>query len=327
MIINRKRINSIKPYRRYIPPGSALVAGAPNPTTEKLREVGFSPALQNGETILPAPIGPVSLYNAEGKELIHKDQPMETAYQTREWSWTEWHGRDRVDQSKLVDIPYLRYPRSFLPPPALEFTLATDSNGKRVVRTAIIENWNQNEDAAKHAINLLLEIFGECNFYDSSMTRFIDLPIKRLNWNVLPPGQRPYPTLKKELAPLLERISEGKQAFTEHRLETINDHKPDFAAVGMGGFRGYVVLGFTSRNLFVLESLYYGNATYVFGERWEELSKKTKAEILNQNLQKTRFVHHADWAKDIRGLFRAKTETENLHFPKRPPAGLIKRGH
>jgi hypothetical protein len=224
---------------------------------------------------------------------------METAYRTVEWHWVEWHGRDRVEQSDFRDVPYRRYPRTFVPPPALELTLAVDATGARVVRTPKIVNWRQNEANLMHGVNLLLEIFGECGFYDDEMKQLIAVPVKRLNWRVLPPGRRPWEVLRHNTQAILDQLSSGNRPVAEHRLKTINAYEPDFAAVGEAGFRGYLILGFAAQNIYVLESLFYGNATYVFGERWEELSRKTKAEILNENLQRARFIHESGWEKKI----------------------------
>jgi len=287
-----------------IPPGDHLVVGVINPPQDRLQSIGFSSALESGESVLPSPVGNVSMYNAEGKEIIHKDKPMETAYRTREWSWTEWHGPHPVEQSSWVDVPYQRYPRTYLAPPGVELTLATDTDGNTVVRTPVIQNWRNDNETAVHAVNLLLELFGECIFYDSDMRRLISAPVKKLNWRVLPPGERPFRKLKEELEAVLSLVKGGNRAFTEHRLESVNDYKPDFAAVGMGGFTGYVIFGFDKRGIYVLESILYGNATYVLGEQWAELSKKTKAEILNKNLHKERLIHHKEWARDLAGLFQ-----------------------
>lgn len=119
---------------------------------------------------------------------------------------------------------------------------------------------------------------------------------------MLPAGQRPWDTLKGEIKPILDQLPNGNRPVVEYRLETINAHKPDFAAVGEAGFRGYIILGFTKRNLYVLESIFYGNATYIFGKRWEELSKKTKAEILSHNLQTDRLIHQSAWGVKINEL-------------------------
>ena len=73
-------------------------------------------------------------------------------------------------------------------------------------------------------------------------------------------------------------------------------------AQGRGGFSGYIVFGFPRKNLYVLESLYYGNATYVFRENWEKLSQLSKAVILSGNLQTARIVHQPGWEKEVRHL-------------------------
>lgn len=80
--------------------------------------MGFSSELKPGETVLPSPkMVPVSRRNAEGSYIIHKDQPMETAYRTVEWTWKQWAGRgETVEVSDFVDVPYKRYPRTFVPP-------------------------------------------------------------------------------------------------------------------------------------------------------------------------------------------------------------------
>ena len=68
---------------------------------------------------------------------------------------------------------------------------------------------------------------------------------------------------------------------------------------------GQVIFGFPHKNLHILESMYFGNATYVFDERWEELSKMTKAEILDQRLQTDRVIHEEGWENRVRNLLQA----------------------
>ena len=45
-----------------------------------------------------------------------------------------------------------------------------------------------------------------------------------------------------------------------------------------------------------------GNATYVFDKDWEELSKLTKAQILDEGLQRDRVIHRKGWHQRIRHL-------------------------
>jgi len=308
MILTKKRIRNIKALEGLIKKGGKFFVGIKNQSkfSDVLPKIGFSKNFHSGESILPpAVFGSISLYNAEGKNKIHKDKPMETAYRTAEWHWKEWRGRyDTVEQSKLVDVPYKRYPRTFIEPPSIEITAYLMDNKEQAIISPIFELNEVNKEKIIHTINLFLEIFGECQFFTENLEEIIKLPIKRLNWRILPPGQMPWAKLREEIKPLVNVAPKGNQAVIKYRLEKINKYKPDFAAIGEGGFRGYIILGFNLRNIYTLESLYYGNATYIFGEKWEELSKKTKAEILNQNLQTDRIIHREGWDSKIDKLLQ-----------------------
>lgn len=83
----------------------------------------------------------------------------------------------------------------------------------------------------------------------------------------------------------------------------ITAYDPEFVAVGTAGILGYVIFAFPDRDLYILESAHYGNATYVFGGDWQTLSQMTKAEILNNALQQDRLIHLDGWAGALRGLF------------------------
>jgi len=98
----------------------------------------------------------------------------------------------------------------------------------------------------------------------------------------------------------VEKAPGKKQIVIRYRLKTITLYDPEFVAIGQAGFEGYLVFGFPAKNLFILESLYTGNATYIFEENWETLSKLTKAEILRDGLQKERIIHREGWERNIK---------------------------
>ncbi|MDD5032157.1 MAG: hypothetical protein PHR36_03905 [Patescibacteria group bacterium] len=269
---------------------------------DKIQKIGFSDT-QIGATVLPSIVGPVTGYNAEGKNIIHKDRPMETAYRQAEWHWTEWRGRyDTEEMSKIVDIPYKRYPRTFIFPPGVELTITENKLGEKIIITPIYTYNSQDEEFIVHVVNLILEIFGECKTFDEKFESLFKMPIKKLNWRILPSGEYPWKRLEKDLEPLIKQSERGNAGVTENRLKIINSYKPSLYAVGEAGFSGYIVMGFTERNLYLLESIYYGNATYIFEKDWRNLSKMTKAEILNKNLQKDRIIHREGWGEKIEKL-------------------------
>lgn len=303
-MIRKKSIRSIKPYLGLIPGGTGVYVGVVDPPVSVLKRIGFTAPYGDGQTILPKPVGNASLYNAEGMIIKHKDRPMETVYRTAEWRWIEWHGRDRVEKVEFRDKPYQRYPRTYVPAPSLELTLFTSIDGQRLVLTPPIKDWRANEDKLVHAVNLMLDIFGECTFFDSGREQVIKVPLQRLNWRILPPGRHPFSELQQGLKDALARVKEGNRSFVDHRLERINSFGPEFTAIGQGGFNGYVVFGFPNKGLYVLESVLYGNATYVLGEDWEQISRLTKAEILSDQLHRDRVVHLQNWFGRIRTLLK-----------------------
>lgn len=194
------------------------------------------------------------------------------------------------------------YPRSFVEPPSVELSIAKDANGEKVICTAPLTYQKKSSEELKHRINLFLEFFGECIVLDSNLDTITIPQVKRVNWTILPKGERPWEEVKKDVDPIVRRTKPMKQKVVYARLETIEKFNPDFVAIGRGGFQGYIVFGFSEEDLYVLESVYTGNATYVFGKNWEELSKLTKAEILDASLQKDRLIHGEGWNNQIKAL-------------------------
>jgi hypothetical protein len=300
-MITGRRIRNVDRHLAHISHGAEIVIALTDPRRHetKLAEIGFE-RLEPGAAVLPAPQGPISLFNAEGKNLVHKDQPKEVAYRQIEWEWTEWHGPYEVRQSDFRYVPYDRYPRTFVPPPSIELSVAESPSGELIAVTSPIPYVEENRDQLLHRINLFLELFGECQVLTQELVPTVAERIRTLNWTVLPPGRMPWEELQSALEPVVQRIPRGNQSVIEHRLRIIHEHAPDFTAVGRAGFRGYIIFGFEERQTFVLESLYYGNATYILGAEWEQLSRRTKAELLSEDLNEDRIVHDQAWESRIR---------------------------
>ena len=230
---------------------------------------------------------------------------METAYRSVIWRWKQWRGRyDSEEREKVVDVPYKRYPRTFVPPTSIEFLIRARTNGDKIVAVEPTDFTTANESWLLTAVNLFLEIFGECEILTQNLDNIIQAPVRQLNWNVLPLGQHPWKSILGGINPLIQKQPAGNQPLIRKRLETINSVGPEFVAVGRGGFTGYLVFAFPAKKLFVLESIHHGNATYVLGKKWETISKLSKAEILANNLHIHRVIHLADWEQNIRKILR-----------------------
>ena len=121
---------------------------------------------------------------------------------------------------------------------------------------------------------------------------------------MLPPGKYPWSVLATHLSPIINRAKRGNRPVIRHRFKVLADLDPEEIIVGRAGFYGYIVFAFPKRNLYILESSYYGNATYVFDKKWAKLSQLTKAQIIDGDLQKERIIHRKEWESKVKKLFR-----------------------
>ena len=160
----------------------------------------------------------------------------------------------------------------------------------------------RDDDLATIGVNVLLELFGEAEFLRENLIALATRQLKRLNWEVLPQGRHPWADLRRAVRGVLDAQGPRKRPVFEHRLSTIGAFGPDFTAVGLAGFSGYVIFAFESRSLYILENAQYGNATYVLNRDWETLSAMTKSELLDGSLHQDRIVHREDWDSRIRTL-------------------------
>jgi hypothetical protein len=306
MIIKQTRIRNLDRHLAGISPGDTLVFALRDLPLHhpRIEQAGFHIPLTSGDAVLPRARGPISRFNAEGKYIIHRDRPKETVYHQRELHWVEWHGQERIEQTGIKDIPYERYPRTFVPPPSVEFKIATTTSGDLILVSAQQAYSEVTAAACMHTINLLLEYFGECHVLNTDLQSIINVPVIKLNWHILPEGVRPWESLEPLLKGVIPGFESNKNKVFRNNLAFINSFKPTFAAVGRAGFSGYVVFGFPSKNIYVCESVFINNATYIFDANWEVLSQMTKAEILNQSWQKGRIIHTPEWHSKMRTLLR-----------------------
>ena len=308
MIITGGRRRKLDRRLKVLTEGTRVIPGVVVDETKKniLLGIGFTEKPEKGETVLPpSDLGPVCKFNAEGKYIIHRKRPMETVYRQIEWTWEQWAGYMQTEtHSKIVDVPYKRYPRTLVPPPSVELSITENAEGKKYVVAPEHEVSFQEPSALIHSINVFLEIFSYCEILSEGLEGYLIRDFKRLNWRILPPGKWPWKRIEKELEPLVKRTSTQNQTVIKYRIKKITSFGPQFTAIGQAGFSGYVIFGFPKKNLYVLESLYSGNATYVFEEKWEELSKLTKAEILQRSLQRDRIIHRKNWGHNIDRLIK-----------------------
>jgi hypothetical protein len=302
MQINRKT-RDINKYLGHLKPSQQYYIALPVDASvlARLEALGFSIPLIPGQRVLPPVRGAASRRNAEGFKIIHRDQPMEIAFRQVEWRWKQFCGRyDTEEMSKIVDVPYKRYPRTNVVPYSIELEIRARANGDVFVIAGPFVKASSDSLRATNTAKMFIEQMGAFEVLDDELTPWISAPVRRLNWRLLPEGSNPWKSAKPALEEIIERLPQGNQRVIRARIEAVGSQKPDFIAVGVGGFEGYIAFGFPANGLCVLESPYVNNATYVlYLESWESLSQMTKAQILDAKAHRARIVHTRNWFSEL----------------------------
>ena len=291
MIIQKQRINNVAKYMKRLGDIDQFYICVKNSFKNRdvLIEKNVCMKVENGIKVIPRPIGPVTRYNADGKKVVRKDLDKEPRTIEHDFHIIDWHGQDHYGtcyQTRMC------FPIQTVLPPCEEITI-----DETIIRSEILRK--KDYDRIKHVINMFLEIFGVCEVVDANLQSISTTTIKHIPWKILPPGKYPWEKAKEYLKNYFNSVPESKIKTIQKRHKFLAKYEPDFVAVGEESFNGYVVYGYTERNVYYFESNEPNNATYVFIGEWEEASKLTKRDIIMGKLCYKRLIHTKKWEKNI----------------------------
>lgn len=245
-----------------------------------------------GGTVLPAPnFGINCRKNAFGYSYPDKTKPKEYRYvYTLEYYP---YGNESLDK-RYCHVEKHCYQRVIVPPNGIELSLTTTKNGHRVVVANLVKKDIQE---IIRAINVLVEIYGECTITDEELEFDESIKYFKQNWVMLPPGERPS-TYVDRIIGLVPQKEKTRLLYHKHCLETIENLGYKEVHQGKEGFGDYKAYLFD--NICVLETANYANATFIIDRNnWEEVSKLTKQELVTYNLVLARIVHNRCWEESI----------------------------
>jgi len=269
------------------------------------------------EQIPNARNGKFSRINAEGIELVLKDEPkVAKTFSFEAPNYGDWtNGSHTVEWDRAV------YQREWFAPK--ELTLQTEILGEEmkaektyIVRFGINEVLNRKSSRfmkSQHLkndlffnLNLLQENVGAANVFSSDATRGDYLKTVFVTWEILPPGEREE-TIAKILGGFKSPSPEIRKKI-EARYALLTKLKPEAFISGTSGFSRYFGAKF-SDSLVVFENLEYGNAIYAMFEDWETLSKLSRIELLKGTRTGfERIVHATGWEKRLIELVQTKVK-------------------
>lgn len=125
------------------------------------------------------------------------------------------------------------------------------------------------------------------------------VPMQRLPWRVLPPGENSVETVIHHYKRLQAHRPDAP--YDLDRLEKILSLKPSGYYVGDGEFEKYIVLNFKHTPKALLECPLFGNAIYVIRSDWQKLSRLSKRELLaHSSRSAVKIVHRGKWFQRVK---------------------------
>jgi len=268
--------------------------------------------IEAGKLFVPDPAVPppesgrYSKANVEGREVVRKDLPMVT----RSYSWESPNWGDWSNGSHTHTVTRDVYQREFIPPKEVELsaTLVEEVHGAFVVKFAVDQVLNRRtsdlESELLYNLNILQENVGAADVFPSAATLADYLDTVRIDWEILPPGK--VDDVIRRMLQGKRPIREDQRQLMEQRLKVLSRFKPEAYIAGTNGFLRYFGAKF-SDDLIVFENLNYGNAIYVMYERWEDLSKRSRVDLLRGDRAGFDRVEHRDgWEGRLEALLEQK---------------------
>jgi hypothetical protein len=164
-------------------------------------------------------------------------------------------------------------------------------------------------------LNLLQESTGVAGVYASEAKREDFLRTVQLDWEVFPPGNA------DDLIASIKKSSGGlspkKTGIVANRIKLFGTLPVTQFLYGSGSFgsAGAYVGALYADNLVVFENMTYGNALYVLYDDWQDVSKRSRLELLRGTTANfDRVVHTGDWEQRFRELIEKKL---NVRRPRR----------
>ncbi|HEY6162194.1 MAG TPA: hypothetical protein VI112_13260 [Bacteroidia bacterium] len=185
---------------------------------------------------------------------------------------------------------------------ALTFMEDEQGNGFVVSPALTFDNHALSNMKNTHVINLFLEVFGTYQVLTEDLGLAEVAFNKEYDFPLLPPGEFDDHAISAVMEDAGRYVTNEHERSALHgRLKTIQEYKPELVGRGPDGFNGYIVFGFKEKGVVLLESIHFGNATYVFAyETYEGLIGRNKQDILRNKLAKRRFFHKKNWEKRMR---------------------------
>ena len=265
--------------------------------------------LEDGRLVLPAPFippqsaGRYSTFNVEGKDIKRTDLPKISKI----FSFYAPNWGDSSNGEHLVSHVRQVYQRDFIPPKLVELSVALLAKHEHSVDLKFAVDQVINRRAADfendllYNLNILQENIGAADVFESAASLEDYAATIHVDWELLPVGKI---SARDLAAQILQRAGSNSppSGVIAERLETFEELEPTHFISGSSGFARYFGAKFDD-DFVVFENVRYGNAMYVMFENWEELSKRSRIDLLKGQREGFERIEHRDgWDAKLRAM-------------------------
>lgn len=257
---------------------------------------GLPKTFEEDQNRVPSQKGSVTRVNQKGKFI--RKSPEEKEIVIRHIDYVRKRDRVRVQYNRKYNI----YVKELLHKYNVGFNFLTNEHGQQIVVSDKLYYSKKDSLKGTHIANMFNEIFNDFEVFDNKLNPAIHFNTK-FDEIILPSGKLDNSNNLDELIEIGGRFSSNEQdnKAYQKRLKVLKDYNPDIRGKGSNGFYGYIVFGFSDLDIVILETMYAGNATYVFSsQNFEEHVVKDKQTVLQNKLHKARFFHHNNWELSLK---------------------------
>lgn len=266
----------------------------------KMKMVGDQPSFS--AIVLPLEsIGPYSNKNCNGWEIKRTDLPMipKTICLGDRPIYGDWsNGSFSLWQERMVYQIDEYAPTDYSIEVDLLATTDTSFLFKFSLDCVLDSGDRDFEETLLFCLNILQENTGDCGIDHSAKTREEYVATTLVDWEIFPPGSLDR-FLAKAKAGIGQANDKAKQIIDE-RVAEFRQLSPERYILGKGGFNRYVG-AVLPNDIVVFENIRYGNALYVLYENWEDVSQRSRAELLKGTSASYERIPHLDgWKQRFR---------------------------
>jgi hypothetical protein len=164
-------------------------------------------------------------------------------------------------------------------------------------------------------LNLLQENTGACGVFASDANHEDFVGTIALGWDVFPPGtaDEVITSLRKSRGGMAPDV----EANARSRTVLFNKLEPTAYLNGSGSFGSYFGALFAD-DLVVFENLQYGNALYILYADWQDVSKRSRLDLLKGTDEHYDRIRHDDgWERRFVDHMRIQLKKRGKRLPKR----------